>query len=378
MKIYVNFTLFLSLLISSEPIFGERQDYGEIECDLIDEASGIVSSKKNENVFWTHNDSGDENRIYAFNNLGQHLGIYYLDNCDARDWEDMAIGPGIEEDQTYLYIGDIGDNNSQYNTKYIYRFLEPDVLSNQSPISEVIYNIDTIEYQYEDGNRDAETLMIDPITKDIIIVSKREELVHVYKLSYPQSTEFLSTAELVNIMDFYPQDSSDLGRIVSGDISSNGTEILIKSYVNIFHFPRYQDQTITDAFTANTMTTVEYVMEPQGESIGWHPDGFGYYTLSEEAGDVPCHLYFYPRVVGCMDENAINYNPFALEDDDSCIYNFSLGDYNNDNSIDILDVVILVDYILNSPDNELNGADINNDTNVDILDVILLIELILN
>ena len=377
MNISINLILFLSLLVASEPIFGERQDYGEIEYDLIDEASGLVSSKKNANVFWTHNDSGDENRIYAFNNLGQHLGVYYLDDCDARDWEDIAIGPGPEEDQDYLYIGDIGDNQSQYNTKYIYRFLEPDVFSSQPPISEVIYNIDKIEYQYEDGNRDAETLMIDPIMKDIIIVSKREELVHIYQLPYPQSIEWPLTAQLIDTMDFYPEDSSDLGRIVSGDISYDGTEILIKSYLNIFHFPRYENQSITDAFS-NTMTTVEYIIEPQGESIGWHPDGFGYFTVSEEAEDVPCHLYFYPRIVGCTDENAINYNPFALEDDDSCMYNFSLGDLNNDNNIDILDVVILVDHILNSSNNELNGSDINNDGDVNIIDVVHLVNIILN
>ena len=377
MKTCMNFILFLSLLAASDPIFGERQDYGEIEYDSIDEASGIVSSGKNENVFWTHNDSGDENRIYAFNNLGQHLGIYYLDNCDARDWEDMAIGPGPEENQSYLYIGDIGDNYSQYNTKYIYRFLEPDIDSNQLPVSEVIYNVDIMEFQYEDGNRDAETLMIDSITKDIIVMSKREESVHIYQLPYPQSIGSPLTVQLIGIMDFYPEDSSDLGRIVSGDISSDGAEILIKSYLNIFHFPRYENQTITDAFN-NTMTTVEYIMEPQGESVGWHPNAFGYFTLSEEAENVPCHLYFYPRIVGCMDENAINYNPYALEDDDSCIYNSSSGDLNDDNSIDVLDVIILVDYILNLADDELDGADINNDGNINILDVVQLVEIILN
>ena len=374
MRIYINITLFFSLLVASDPIFGERQDYGEIEYDLIDEASGIVSSNKNENVFWTHNDSGDENRIYAFNNLGQHLGIYYLNNCDARDWEDIAIGPGPEDGQSYLYVGNIGDNNSQYDAKYIYRLIEPDIDSNQSPTTEVIYNIDIIEFQYEDGNRDAETLMIDPMTKDIIIISKREDSVHIYQLPYPQSMGWLSIAELIGTMDFYPEDSSDFGRIVSGDISSDGTEILIKSYLNIFHFPRYENQSIADAFT-NTMTTVEYIMEPQGEGVGWHPDAFGYFTLSEEAEDIPCHLYFYPRIVGCVDENAINYNPYALEDDGSCQY---LGDINDDDNIDVLDVIILIDYILNSASNQLDGADINNDGDVNIVDVVLLVDIILN
>ena len=320
MKICINIIVLFSLLAASEPVFGERQDFGEIQYSPINEASGIAASYKNENVFWTHNDSGDQNRIYSFNNEGQHLGVYTLQNCSARDFEDIAIGPGPDENQDYLYVGNIGDNGSQYDTKYIYRLIEPDVESDQAPVNETLYNIDIIAYQYEDGNRDAETLMLDPLTKDIIIVSKREEAVHIYKLPYPQSSETLLTAELIHTMDFYPDDDSNYPRqIVSGDISRDGAEILVKSYPHIFHFPRYENQSIAQAFT-NTITMVEYMMEPQGEAVGWHPDGFGYFTISEEASNIPCHLYFYPRIVGCMDQNADNYSPYALEDDESCIY----------------------------------------------------------
>ena len=120
MKVCINLILLFSLLLASDPVFGERQDFGEIEYNSIDEASGIVASFKNENVFWTHNDSGNQNRIYAFNNEGQHLGVYTLQNCSARDWEDIAIGPGPDESQTYLYVGDIGDNSSQYEIKNIF------------------------------------------------------------------------------------------------------------------------------------------------------------------------------------------------------------------------------------------------------------------
>ena len=51
-------------------IISERIDLGEIESDDIQEASGIVSSLTNENVIWTHNDSGDSNRIFAMDTTG--------------------------------------------------------------------------------------------------------------------------------------------------------------------------------------------------------------------------------------------------------------------------------------------------------------------
>jgi endonuclease/exonuclease/phosphatase family metal-dependent hydrolase len=54
------------------------------------------------------------------------------------------------------------------------------------------------------------------------------------------------------------------------------------------------------------------------------------------------------------------------------------GDINNDGSIDIVDIVTIVDYILNSTDIELECADINNDGDINVVDVVQLVNLILN
>ena len=300
--------------------FGDRQDWGELEYNPIDEASGLVASRKNENVFWVHNDSGDNNRIYAFNNEGRHLGVYYLDGCSARDWEDMATGPGPVDGEQYLYIGEIGDNDAEYNLKYIYRIIEPTVDSNQSPITETIYGAEIITYQYPDGNRDAETLMVDPLTKDIYIISKREEPVNIYQLTYPQSTSETLTPEFMMDIDFYPEFNNGSPQyIVAGDISADGLEILVKSYLDIFYFSRNPDQTLMEAFNQD-LITVSYILEVQGEALAWHPQGFGYFTTSEEKYNVEARLYFYPDLVGCMDSQALNYNPYATVPDWSCEY----------------------------------------------------------
>ena len=54
-----------------------------------------------------------------------------------------------------------------------------------------------------------------------------------------------------------------------------------------------------------------------------------------------------------------------------------LGDINADDSVDILDVVILVNYILSGDNSEPDGADINQDGILNILDVVALISIIL-
>jgi len=56
-----------------------------------------------------------------------------------------------------------------------------------------------------------------------------------------------------------------------------------------------------------------------------------------------------------------------------------LGDLNNDNYIDIIDVVILIDIVLNNDINQnYANCDFNNDSIVNILDVVILIQIILD
>ena len=54
-----------------------------------------------------------------------------------------------------------------------------------------------------------------------------------------------------------------------------------------------------------------------------------------------------------------------------------LGDINNDGNIDVLDVVMLVNYILNNDTAEVENSDINSDGNIDVLDVVVLVSIIL-
>ena len=296
----VLWTVFLALAFLSpqgqadSPHFAERQDRGLIEHGPITEASGIVASRKNADALWIHNDSGQKNAVFAINAHGKHLGVYVLDGIQNRDWEDIAIGPGPIEGQQYLYIGDIGDNRAQHNLKYIYRVLEPHVTADQTPREVTLANIETIILRYPDGERDAETLLIDPTTKDLYIISKRETNVRVYRASYPQSTTTPITLEHVASLALNAQDSRSAW-LTGGDISPSGQEILLKNYSGIYYWSRVPGQPLHEALTAEPIL-LPYLPEPQGEAICWKADGGGYYTVSEEHDDIPAHLYFYPRL----------------------------------------------------------------------------------
>ena len=76
-----------------------------------------------------------------------------------------------------------------------------------------------------------------------------------------------------------------------------------------------------------------------------------------------------------------NYYNQIISDSYNFLYTYldiSAGDFNNDNNINILDIIILANSILDNTGFELNGADINSDNNIDILDIIQLVNIVLN
>ena len=277
----------------TQAIFSEPIDRGVLDNPDIEEASGIVASRKNAHALWTHNDSGGDPKVYLISDSGKTLATYVLAGVKSRDWEDMAIGPGPEEGETYVYVGDIGDNNAQYPIKKIYRFVEPKATGRATV--DTIRQVDVISVAYPDGPRDAETLLVDPFTKDIYIISKRERLVNIYRASFPQDTVALTTLEKPGQI---PREQLGvLEQLVGGDISPDGKEVLLKSYIQVFYWRREDEQTSLVDLLQTEPRVLPYVPEPQGEGIGFAADRSGYYTLSERQSGMEPHLYFYERNV---------------------------------------------------------------------------------
>ena len=272
-----------------DTLFKTAEVAGTVEYDAINEASGLVNSRHNPDLFWVNNDGGigDENRIFLMDKNGKHKAEYWLDGVINIDWEDISIGPGPEDNINYIYVGQIGDNQAQFDTRNIFRFPEPSPDANQFPLTDTITGIETITYVYPDGPRDAESLFIDPLTKDIYIISKRESPeINIYVAKFPQSLSDTITLEQVGTLPFT--------QATAGDISSDGSEVLIKNYTNIYYWKRTAEESVSEAL-AKTPTNIPYLLEPQGEAIAFVLDGNGFYTVSEEPNNIEAVLYFYER-----------------------------------------------------------------------------------
>ncbi len=109
--------------------FSSGVQTGSIQNSSVTESSGIAASRKNANVLWTHNDSGNAAQVFPMTAAGTNLGTYTISGASNTDWEDIAIGPGPTAGAEYLYVGDIGDNNGVRSNVSVYRVPEPVVSS---------------------------------------------------------------------------------------------------------------------------------------------------------------------------------------------------------------------------------------------------------
>jgi hypothetical protein len=258
---------------------------GILDNSNIDEASGLAASHTNPGMLWTHNDSGDKARIFLIDSLGRHRMTVSLDGIANRDWEDIAVGPGPDSTKTYVYVGDIGDNYSRHEHKYIYRIEEPHLTKGKKKLT--LTAVHSIRFSLPDGPRDTEALMIDPGTRDLYIFSKREAAVNLYRLPFPQSTTEVMVAE--QVLSALP-----FTRIVAADWSADGREILVKSYRDVYYWRRVNQETIVELLQTPPVL-LPYKTEPQGESIAFDRLGKGYYTVSEKSKGSEPELRYYKR-----------------------------------------------------------------------------------
>lgn len=269
--------------------FANGVRHGVVTAFEITEASGIVASRQNPGVLWTENDSGFGGSVFALSTNGALLARYYVPNAFGGNYEDIAIGPGPDPEHQYIYLGDIGDDFLGRFSIRVFRFPEPAIYLYQSNAPPILPAIaaQQIELRYPDGPFDAEALMIDPLTGDLFIATKQTNSARLYRAT---RAELDSGGPVV--MSFIREMSFSGFRLVSaGDISADGRLIAMRRTGRAWIWNRALTQTVGDALAANG-ATAPVAEEENGEAIGFHATGLGYYTIGE---GYPTTNYFFRR-----------------------------------------------------------------------------------
>lgn len=253
---------------------------GKLTNPLLEEVSGLVVSHRYPNRLYVHTDSGGEAIVFVLDTLGNEQGKLDLSGLSNRDWEDIAVGPG-PDGSSYIYIADIGDNEAKYDQIYLYRFLEPELLQATPSTA-----IDRVSLQYPGGPKDAEAFLVDPISGELFLISKRESKNSLYRVPADGFEKGNALLEKLHSFDF----TSSVG----ADVSRDGSQILIKNYLQVFYWTRKANQSLSEALQASPQR-LPYFPEPQGEAIGFNYKGNAYFTLSEKRNGIIPTLYRYPK-----------------------------------------------------------------------------------
>jgi hypothetical protein len=291
LPIILFFILALPRIAPAAPTFANAVTNGIVDIPLLKEASGIAASRNNPGVLWTENDSGNSNVVYAIDSQGRNLGTYALPG--NTDNEDIGIGPGPVANVSYLYVTDIGDNNSDRTNIAIYQTPEPAVYfwQTNSPVSDrAMKGARTIFFTYPDGAHNAEAEFVDPVTGDWFVLTK-EDTSSIY--TAPKSQLDATN----NILLTFVQTLA-FKKPSGADISPSGNEIVVRQENFAQIFTRTNGQSISSAFsgTAISIPVVGTANgEPNGEAIGFDYYGGGYFTLSDSEPTGVQPLYYFAR-----------------------------------------------------------------------------------
>ncbi len=126
---------------------------GRMANPRITESSGVVVSRRDTNVLWTHNDGGGKRQIlYAISRAGVPLADYHVTGALLDDWEDIAV-----DDRGHLFLGDIGDNDLNRSTIAVHQVEEPELTANRNGIVRVTRSWNL---RYPEGRFNSEALIV--------------------------------------------------------------------------------------------------------------------------------------------------------------------------------------------------------------------------
>lgn len=255
------------------------------------ETSGLAASHRTPGLLWTHNDSGGEPVLFALNADGSLRGKVRVEGVANYDWEEMT---SFELDgKAWLLVADIGDNYAVRKSCVLHLLAEPEA-AQLSPGQELMLRpVYSINFIYEDGARDAESLAVDVKERAVYVLSKREDVPRLYRLplaSTPATQP--AAARFLGLVPHLPQPTAlqrnvrmptqgFLGWPTAMGFSHDGTLALVLVYEQPLLFPRAAGETWATALAREPVKLPPHQL-PQAEAACFGADDRAIFVGSEK------------------------------------------------------------------------------------------------
>lgn len=242
--------------------------------DRMTEVSGIASSKAHKGLFYAHNDSGGQPRLFLVEaKSGQTKAVLDIKKASARDWEDMTVAPCVSTKGSCAYVADFGDNGHKRNDYVVYEIPEPDQVKDQ----ELTAYRHPFSYP-KDKSFNAEGFGYHPGDNSFYIATKGDD--SLIKLDIKSGkTEFVCKPEVKGV-------------ITAFDVHPDGHKYLVRTYGYLYEFAASPSKPLDCPKPHVSQSRDELgIKEKQGEAMTYSDDDI----LSVSEGKNPNIFRLQPR-----------------------------------------------------------------------------------
>jgi len=222
------------------------------------EISGMTYSQRHPGVIYLHNDSSGGPYLYAVDAATcTTLAVLEVEGIEARDLE--AIGSGRDaRGRPILWLADIGDNRDSWPSVRLHRVREPARLVDGE------LRPRTFLFTYPDRPHNAETILTDPASERVWVVTKQSARGQVYELPRLLGKGRVAVAQPVARVGAF---------VTDGSISPDGSRFVLRDYV---------DAEVSTGLPPGADPTIVYLpVQLQGEAVTWTADGSALLIASE-------------------------------------------------------------------------------------------------
>jgi hypothetical protein len=275
--------------------WGQPQDAGALGDPDLREASGLVGSRRNRRILWSHNDSGDSSRPFALRIDGARIARYFLLDVMARDFEDAAAAPCPHQAGDCLWVADVGNDQLYRREVVVYVVTEPELDPEREHAPRTSGPVLRLPVRWPGAPINCEAMAVAPDGSTFFLIEKAEgETASVHR--HPGPLVDGVSVELVRVGDLRVPGPVVAGaRLVTGaSLHPLGRRLAVRTYGGVFEYFLDPEGGLDRLDLALALSLAPAEAEFQGEAIGYGPDGDTLYTVSEDAraqGDRMLHRY---------------------------------------------------------------------------------------
>ncbi|HBJ35221.1 MAG TPA: hypothetical protein DDZ51_10795 [Planctomycetaceae bacterium] len=247
-----------------------------LENASVTESSGLAFSNLSSDLLWTHNDSGDSARLFAFDRNGKTTGGCELAAVDATDFEDMASF--VQDSVARLVVADVGDNGSVRPFVSLYFFDEP-----PPDQQTTVKGWTRIDVRYADGPRDCEAILVDVRRGVVTLITKSFlPVASVYELPLPKRVRHNGDATAAEAQVLARVAALPIPLVTAADHDPAAGDVILTNYFQMF---RYAGDQNDKAWWQSTPTAIDLPRLKQIEAVA--VDRNGDVWVTSEASPTP-------------------------------------------------------------------------------------------